>query len=324
MAVFHSRLQSRRLRKLAIIAVQIRRVDAEQIASGLVLPLNFCASSVDLWCSFSSTRHTRQALVAEERGSTFGLALYTLCECSTGPRVYVTHLESGDHSSAEALLAEIDQDVDFESSESVTAFVEINDPISSFLPELGWKSDRRFPVQFAWTDLGKWQPHIEPDNARANIEISSDADLVAGLFVEAFIDDWSWYFDELGYRPAISSNRELHAVARNYVSRATALFVAWIDGDPVGLSSAITNKIGGLGEFHTGVGVLPRARGNRAGERLVEFTLQWLRQAGMTQAEVRTQSVGDSLNPNLKMYTECGGQVGLQFSLFAKIPNQSR
>jgi GNAT superfamily N-acetyltransferase len=181
----------------------------------------------------------------------------------------------------------------------------------------GWLAPRAgLPSSSTWPNLGAWTSTGSPLPEDIAIDVDPGLEEVVRLFVGAFLCEWEWYFVEMGYNPLSSPRDYLYDLATHYVSGADAYFVARLANRPVGLSSLVLQEYGRHAEFHTGVGVLPEARGRRLGHLLTEFTLGWAKRRGMISAEVRTQGRTGVRNRNIEMYRCCGGIRGREFGLF--------
>ena len=281
----------------------------------------FCKSSVDLWCRSRRKPFVELAIAAdssEERIHALGIA-------SSEPdlRLWLPYvvLPSSGPEALRMLLAFIYRrlDLDIGRTEAI-AFAEIGTPEAQSFAQLGWSIERHFPVQIAWNNLQSWTgtTALLADGVQINLE--ENLDVVARLFLDAFMSEWSWYFRELGCDATNSSQEELLDVALRYVKNASAYLVARRDGKPVGVSSVIIDTSQLHAELHTGVGVSATARGWGLGRALTNATLMWAKQRGMNTAEIRTQERLGDRNRNIEMYEACGGKRERMFALFRLMP----
>jgi GNAT superfamily N-acetyltransferase len=277
----------------------------------------FCLSSVRLWCD-PGTDSTRELAAAIDDGG--GTAAELLCVTRTRGselRAWFPYIVSTSNDPAPLIRL-----LEWTWSElgslpvPATAFVECGSPVGDVLLHAGWHTERHFPVQLLWPDLGAWTSVGGP--SPKDIEVDADPCLeeVARLFVDTFLCEWKWYFVEMGYSPMSSPRQHLYELAARYVLGGDACFVARLAGQPVGLSSLVLQTQRRHAEFHTGVGVLPDARGLRLGHLLTEFTLSWAKRRGMISAEVRTQGLAGVRNRNIDMYRRCSASGGREFGLF--------
>ncbi len=138
-----------------------------------------------------------------------------------------------------------------------------------------------------------------------------DQGLAAQLFVDCFIDQWAWYFEELTGSENFGDKRFLLRAAEDYVRGSDVCLGATVEGSCVGLS--VLRQRGSIGLFHTGVGVLPEFRGLRIGTDLTSASLEWFARQGIRAAEVRTQAPVESWSPQVAMYVNANGRVGREF-----------
>jgi GNAT superfamily N-acetyltransferase len=278
----------------------------------------FCLSSVRLWCDSTTDSVRELAVSADEDGQTVAEALCLIRSDSAKMRVWLPYLFAapGDSTPLRTLFEWTRRQMGLTSME-VKGFAELGTPASELLTQLGWSIERNFPVQVHWDNLGVSPDGSETLPSGVEIDVHPSEDEVARLFVDAFIDEWHWYFEQMDDRQRLSTRPNLLDLAKHYVAGANGYFVARIEGRGLGLSSLVLQSDKKHAVFHTGVGVVPDGRGRGLGKILTDFTLGWAKSHGMNSAEVRTQERPGTRNRNVEMYQSCGGSCGRAFGMFS-------
>jgi GNAT superfamily N-acetyltransferase len=277
----------------------------------------FCLSSVRLWCDVGSDSIREVAGSVEQRGQIVAEFLCVARTRGDETRVWFPYIAAtSDNPAALTLLMEWTRERLNLSSIQATAFAEVETPAVRLLLHSGWLIERVFPVELHWPNLDALVTDAGSLPEEIRIDFDPSLDEVSELFADAFLGEWEWYFEEMGYCPQSSTREHLHELTKRYVSGADAYFIVRITGQPVALSSLVLRQQWKRAEFHTGVGVMPNARGRGLGRLITEFTLNYAKRKGMTRAEVRTQERAGTRNPNVEMYQACGGRLGRKFCLF--------
>jgi GNAT superfamily N-acetyltransferase len=232
----------------------------------------------------------------------------------SGTRRVFPYLVSRSSNAIQALLRWFDDQCG--PAGSAMAFVEAGSPVEQMLVgEMGWTRERYFPYQLTWGGMRLRAVREASLDARLRFERNPSLDIAAKLFVDAFREEWRWYFSEMMPPDSSPDEPSLLEMATKYLGTASQLFVLLQDEVPVGISSGNYDSRAGRAEFHTGVGVHPAARGQGLGGALARRTVDWGATLGARSLDVRTQSVPGQRNANLKTYEGLGGTVGRVFAL---------
>ena len=273
-----------------------------------------CHSSVLLWALSGDVAVSE---IAFSCGDVACLAVFAAFE---KPRLWISHL-GGRQTNVDNYVVAVDwirarfPEVD---AADTLALVGSNDSAVSALLKNHWFHDRDFPVELQWqlpTDASNVQPRGEFFLSEAS------ASMAAEVFVAAFWDQWEWYFREMGCIGKPTDSATLR-IANRYMGAAEFILLAADTQGPVAVTSATLTR-DGQAEFHTGVGICPRARRQGLGRLLVERTLDWAASRGARIVRVRTQRRLTVNNDNLSMYEGLGAVPVQSFALLRPGSNAS-
>jgi GNAT superfamily N-acetyltransferase len=253
------------------------------------------------------------AASVEGRGGTEAAGLCVVRERSGTRRIFPYLTSRSGKTALQELLQWFDEKCG--PAGSAMAFVDASSQVEQIMvTEMGWTRERYFPCRLVWAERHlRKTPYAPPAGVR--FELDPPLEVAAKLFVDAFEGQWRWYFSEMLPSGSPPSALCVLGMARKYLGTASQLFVLREYGNPVGISSANYDFRRGLAEFHTGVGVLPIARGRGLGEILARRTVAWAGAQGARSLDVRTQRVPGQRNSNLKTYLGLGGRAGREFAL---------
>lgn len=304
------------------IVILRRIIDYNMIARD-VLDQDFITSSIKLFRQeLGSDRLVMQQKYIK---ITEGTAKYIVYQKDGVKKAYITYFEPKSRKSSEAgqrLLEQILQDIHENGCSVAWIFIESRDNYENLFENHNFIPKRRFPIQLVWSNLPNlWGNICEPQVKIDTTMIAVDDRVAAELFVDAFSDQWEWYFEQIGGKRCLLDKNLLVDVGKLFLQRADHVIVASVSNEVAGISALNVDKGALKGTFHTGVGVLPKYRGKRIGSYLTYNSLKWLMDSGVVTAEVRTQSPLEDYYPQISIYTKLGAEKLREFTIYEAIIN---
>lgn len=192
---------------------------------------------------------------------------------------------------------------------------------SSYFYRLGFWPSRK-TVAMAW-NLATLTPALEVEGVRVwrmdPVEVAAVTDLVLASYQPYWVwwkeqkEDKRWFRVDFPAEQEPPDSEELAAEMRERVRgvveeiaaspECTAVFVAEVNGELMGLCDARLPQDARDDTFSFGVLVRREAGGKRIGSALLGQALHWLKARGVAQARVLTTSGLDDFDPTVYLYT---------------------
>src|ERR1051325_10005775 len=178
----------------------------------------FCLSSVRLFCGTNVDSSCEIAGHVEQNGRILGSSLCIAEARGDTTRVWIPYIEVA--SADSAVLMRLVEGMRQHFASTPIFAVALAEPVSvaaKLLLQAGWALERYFPVQICWPNLARLPAIRDMHFGEVTVDENPDRSEVANLFASAFLDEWEWYFGEMGYDAQVSSRQALYDLAEHYV-----------------------------------------------------------------------------------------------------------